>query len=342
MKHFLRRFWIALLALAMLLTASCQAAGGDSAAPADGIYTPDEFYYAGGTGKARFSCPQIRLENGEAWALLTVDSKNYTYFKVDDVIYETTVEDGSASAEIPVRLNAVTTVTGQTTAMSQPHEITYQIYVYLAAAGEDDTPDELRLPGLTLTGQEENRAAALFSIARYEGGFALLTLKDGPRYLIVPEETEAPALLPPDVLVITEPVKAVYIGEEKLFDRLTEAAGEEAESVLTLAGFESDRAEFLGSFDDLNMAGLLKNGCSLALLPGVFADPDLPEEDAKALQSEWDALSTFGVTPFPDLSDREETELGSLEWLRAYGLLLGREESFDAAFEQLAQEVEKK
>ena len=94
----------------------------------DGEYQA-ELTLEGGSGKASVDSPApLKVENGEATLTLTWSSPNYDYMIVDGVKYEPVNEEGNSVFEIPVKvLNEPFDVIGDTTAMSEPHEIEYKL-----------------------------------------------------------------------------------------------------------------------------------------------------------------------------------------------------------------------
>lgn len=119
--------------------------GAGEKTPADGTYTPDWFDFSGGTGKLQITCDQVTVRNGSAWALLGFDSSHVQYVKADGGQYDISGQQ----AEIPVSLNENQTILVMTTAMSQPHEISYRIYVGLAEPGSKAAQAETAEAGVT-------------------------------------------------------------------------------------------------------------------------------------------------------------------------------------------------
>lgn len=107
----------------------------------DGVYTPDSFSFSGGSGRATISCKQVTVQNGQAYATIAFSSANYGYVKAAGRVYYPTYEGGVSNFTIPVQLNQNNTIIGMTTAMSAAHEITYTIFVYIAAAEGKDAAD---------------------------------------------------------------------------------------------------------------------------------------------------------------------------------------------------------
>lgn len=101
---------------------------------ADGVYTPDGFSFSGGTGKVTISCSKITVTNGQAYATIAFSSPYYGYVKANGNKYMANVSGGSSIFTIPVELNKNNTIIGMTTRMSVAHEISYNIFISLAAA----------------------------------------------------------------------------------------------------------------------------------------------------------------------------------------------------------------
>ena len=95
---------------------------------ADGEYQA-ELTLEGGTGKATVESPApLKVENGVATLTLTWSSPNYDYMIVDGVEYKPVNTEGNSVFEIPVKvLNEPFDIIGDTTAMSEPHEIEYKL-----------------------------------------------------------------------------------------------------------------------------------------------------------------------------------------------------------------------
>lgn len=83
----------------------------------------------GGTGKATIDSPaDMTVKDGQATLTVVWSSPHYDYMIVDGEKYEPVNEDGNSVFEIPVpKLNEPFKVIADTTAMSEPHEIEYEI-----------------------------------------------------------------------------------------------------------------------------------------------------------------------------------------------------------------------
>lgn len=98
----------------------------------DGEYTVD-VALEGGTGRASVESPaKLVVADGEATLTVVWSSENYDYMKIGDEKYDPVNEEGNSTFEIPVsKLNEPFMVIADTTAMSEPHEIEYELTVTL-------------------------------------------------------------------------------------------------------------------------------------------------------------------------------------------------------------------
>ena len=57
-----------------------------------------------------------------------------------------------------------------------------------------------------------------FSVDYYDGGYAMITIKDSGCYLVVPEGKSEPSGLPDDVVVIKQPLENIYLAATSAMD----------------------------------------------------------------------------------------------------------------------------
>ena len=83
----------------------------------------------GGSGRASVYSPtQLVVEGGQVTASIVWSSPNYDYMIVDGERYEPTNNEGNSTFSIPIKtLGVPIKVTADTTAMSEPHEIDYEL-----------------------------------------------------------------------------------------------------------------------------------------------------------------------------------------------------------------------
>ena len=53
--------------------------------------------------------------------------------------------------------------------------------------------------------------ATQFSVDYYAGGYKLICLSDNSRFLIVPEDAEAPAGIDKDITILHQPIQNIYL-----------------------------------------------------------------------------------------------------------------------------------
>ena len=175
-------------------TSGSTAAVDSSTGLKDGVYTPDAFSWSGGTGKVNILCKSVTVTDGKAYATIAFTSSKYGYIKASGNIYYTSVIDGQSVATIPVTLNKNNTIIGMTTAMSAAHEISYNIYIYLAGAegakggnsgkaigsgsSKSETLDEEApdIIGLSYDSETEITYAEKFRIYHYDQGVTLIEI----------------------------------------------------------------------------------------------------------------------------------------------------------------------
>ena len=353
-----KRFLAALLALALLIGAALAAgATGAEAALPDGEYAPDGFSFSGGSGRVTITCPKLRVTGGAVVATLVFSSPNYPRLAVDGVAYDATHEGDTSVFEVPAPVNADFTVVGTTTAMSEPHDIAYTLRISMGeevpadAADEESGPDEAaqvaldardrEVPGLTWRGELPLRYAREFAVDLYDGGYKLLSLSDGARYLVVPEGGDVPDGLDADVRVLRQPVRRAYLAATSamaLLDALDAVdavrfSGTRREGWTVEAAQEAmARGDVLyaGKYSEPDYELLLGGGCDLAVESTMI----LHVPKVRRM------LEELGIPVLVERSSYEAHPLGRTEWVKLYGALLDREERAEAFFDEQAAAVE--
>ena len=130
----------------------------------DGSYVPTVFEVSGGTGKVKITCPEVVLTEGKAQARIEFSSPHYEWVKVDGVQYDPENADDAERANsvfsIPVRLDEEMTISGLTTAMSEPHEIEYTLFISLTQEEAKSTADQSEEDAEGKDGAEDSSANA--------------------------------------------------------------------------------------------------------------------------------------------------------------------------------------
>ena len=320
------------LLLAALVFALCACALAEGVLP-DGVYEPDEFSFSGGSGRVEISCPRVTVSAGEVTASILFSSPNYTRVLLDGVEYEGEHTDETSLFELPVPINRAFELVGTTTAMSQPHDVSYTLFIRLGAA--DD------LAGLAYESTMPLDYAECFSVDYYAGGYALIDVKDGARCLAVPEGMPVPEGLDPAIVVLQKPLDKMYLANTAamaLIDRLgaldsVRFSGAQAEDWTVEAAaraMDEGRILYAGKYSEPDYELLVREGCDLAVENTMLLHAPKVQE----------LLELLGIPVFIDRSSYEPHPLGRTEWIKLYGVLLDRPSEADAFFETQKAAVE--
>lgn len=194
---------------------------------------------------------------------------------------------------------------------------------------------------LTFDHSMELKYAREFSVDYYQDGFALLTIAQDGRYLVVPEGKTAPEDLKDDIVVLQKPLNHIYLAASAVMDMFLKMDAldtirfsalkqnswyiEEIRQVM-----EKGDILYAGSYSAPDYEKILAEQCSLAIENTmIYHTPEVKEQ-----------LTKFGIPVLVDYSSYESEPLGRTEWVRLYGLLTDREEAADAAFEEQVKAFE--
>lgn len=172
------------------------------------------FTWSGGSGRISISCTDVTEENGEYQATLHFENTSGREASFDRVRVNGTVYEGKNTFTIPVILNEDMSIEGRTTAMSEPHWITYTIRIGEAGTEAQQTDwnvlDETApgIEGLTAEEDQEAAAAEHLRIFRYRGGIRLLEEEIGSGGSAGPGEAAGAAEAKDTESVETEPADA--------------------------------------------------------------------------------------------------------------------------------------
>ena len=321
---------LAALAFACL----CVGALAEDALP-DGSYAPDDFTFSGGTGRVEITCPEVTVTDGTAVATIVFSSPNYATLTLDGAAYEAERTETASLFRVSAPLNRAFEIAAVTTAMSKPHEIAYTLFIRLDAAGEEG------LPGLRHESSMALDYAECFSVDYYAGGYQLVTVDDGARYLAVPEDMPVPEGLDPSILVLQKPLDRIYLAATSamaLVDRLgaldaVRFSSQRAEdwSVASAAeAMNEGRVLYAGKYSEPDYELLLREGCDIAVENTMLLHAPKVRE----------LLGLLGIPVFIDRSSYEPHPLGRTEWIRLYGALLDREAEAAAFFDEKKAAVE--
>lgn len=174
-----------------------------------------------------------------------------------------------------------------------------------------------------------------FSVDYYDNGFAMITIADDNRYLVVPEGETVPGGLPDDVTVIRRPLNNIYLVATSAMDLFCSL---DAVDRITLSGtdasgwyirearqaIESGAMSYAGKYNAPDYELILSKSCDLAVESTmIYHSPEVKEQ-----------LETLGIPVLVERSSYESHPLGRMEWLKLYAVLLGREEMAGELFDR--------
>ena len=181
-----------------------------------------------------------------------------------------------------------------------------------------------------------------FSVDYYEGGYKVLTTRDGTKVLTVPEDQEIPEGIEEDTIILQEPVSNLYLvssGVMDMFDKI---------NAINTLSFSSQKADgwyiedakkameeghlvYAGKYSKPDYELLVSGNCSLAI------ENTMIQHTPKVIEM----LSDFDIPTLIEYSSYENEPLGRMEWVKFFGALTGREEEAERIFGEQEQIVEK-
>lgn len=198
----------------------------------------------------------------------------------------------------------------------------------------------------SVSGLEYERSMELsyaeeFSVDYYKGGYALITIADSDKFLVVPKGKEAPENMEENIAVLKQPLNNIYLvatsamdffvsldGLEKIRLSGTNENGwyiEEAKKAL-----KDGSILFAGKYSAPDYELILGENCSLAVESTmIYHTPEVKEK-----------LEQFEIPVLVERSSYESHPLGRTEWIKLYGVLLGKEEEAERLFKEQEERME--
>ncbi len=180
-----------------------------------------------------------------------------------------------------------------------------------------------------------------FSVDYYKGGYALITIADSDKFLIVPEGKEAPENREENIAVLKQPLNNIYLVATSAMDFFVSLDGLES---IRLSGTnengwyieEAKKALkdgsilFAGKYNAPDYELILGENCSLAVESTmIYHTPEVKEK-----------LEQFKIPVLVERSSYESHPLGRTEWIKLYGVLLGKEEEAERLFKEQEERME--
>lgn len=183
--------------------------------------------------------------------------------------------------------------------------------------------------------------AQQFTADCYEGGYTMLTIAESDaRFLVVPEDAAEVDGLPADVTVLRQPVENIYLVSTSVMDLLLHLdaldsvafSGTKAEGWYLPAvqqAMEEGKIAYAGKYSAPDYEQILAAGCRLAIENTmILHTPEVKEQ-----------LEHFGIPVLVERSSYESGPLARMEWIKFYGILLGKEELAQQVFDRQAERI---
>ena len=206
------------------------------------------------------------------------------------------------------------------------------------AAAPADAPV---IEGLTFTEESPLKYATVFRLFRYEGGYTLIRIDNGGDFLVVPEGAAVPAKMDSSVTVLQQPLDKIYLAATSAMSlfaavdaldhiRLTGTRESGWYIDAAVEAMQRGDIEFAGKYSEPDYERLIDEECDLAIESTmIYHTPKVKE-----------MIELLGIPVLVDSSSRESHPLGRSEWMKLYGVLLGRENEASTAFDAQKQKIE--
>ena len=183
--------------------------------------------------------------------------------------------------------------------------------------------------------------ATQFTADCYEGGYTMLTLTEsGEQFLVTPEDAAAVEGLPGSVTVLRQPIRNIYLVSTSVMDLFLTLDGLDS---VTLSGtraegwyldearaaMEAGRIAYAGKYSAPDYERILTAECGLAVENTmIYHTPEVKEQ-----------LERFGIPVLVERSSYESSPLARMEWIKLYGILLGKEALAEEVFARQARRI---
>ncbi len=183
--------------------------------------------------------------------------------------------------------------------------------------------------------------AQQFTAECYEGGYILLSVPASEeQFLVVPESAAVPEDVPEGVTVLQQPVQNIYLVSTSVMDLFIhlDALDSIAMSGTRAEGWYLDEAKdamqnggiaYAGKYSAPDYEQILAANCGLAIENTmILHTPEVKEQ-----------LERFGIPVLVERSSYESSPLARMEWIKFYGILLGKREQAEQVFARQAERI---
>lgn len=327
-----------------------------------GTYTC-EVELTGGSGRATVESPaEVESSKEGNTVKLVWSSSNYDYMLVDNVRYDNEADaDSNSVFTIPfAEFDKPFTVIGDTTAMSTPHEIEYQITVYApghsleAGAVEksetEASSDSYKLTGLTLVDSLELDYAKGFSVDYYEddegNGYKFISIsgingKGDNQYFLMGQKAVPDSVSVSDNVSVVVNTDKTYLVSTSVMDLMDQIgalediafSGTKAKDWYiknARTAMKNGEMVYAGKYSAPDYELLVSSGCNFAIENTMISHT--PETLEK--------LKELGIPVLVEMSSYESSPLARLEWIKLYGCIYGKEDKANEVFENQVARVD--
>lgn len=174
-----------------------------------------------------------------------------------------------------------------------------------------------------------------FSVDYYEGGYKILTTKDGTKILTVPKDKDTPKGIDEDTIVLKEPVSNLYLVSSAvmdMFDKIdaidTIKFSAQKEDGWYIDGakeaMEAGELVYAGKYSKPDYELLVSGNCTLAIENNMINHtPEVVE-----------MLKSFDIPSVIEYSSYESDPLGRMEWVKFFGALTDKEDEAVKVFDE--------
>ena len=204
----------------------------------------------------------------------------------------------------------------------------------LALSGCSSKTEPANTESLVFSHHYQLDYAQQFTADCYEGGYTMVSIPDsGQKFLVVPQDAAEVDSLPADVTVLRQPVENIYLVSTSVMDLILHL---DALDSVTLSGTRAEgwylpeakqamkegRIAYAGKYSAPDYEQILAANCSLAIQNTmILHTPEVKEQ-----------LEHFGIPVLVERSSYESGPLERMEWIKLYGILLGKEDTAEQVF----------
>ena len=194
-------------------------------------------------------------------------------------------------------------------------------------------------PTLTVESSYPLQYAKQFAVDECTGGYELITIADS-QYLVVPQGAAVPEDLPQGTTVLQQPIENIYLVSTSAMDPIISLGALDS---IALSGTKADgwylpeakaamqagQIAYAGKYSAPDYETILASGCGLAIENTmIYHTPEVKEQ-----------LEKFGIPVLVERSSYENDPLARMEWVKLYGILLGKQQEAEQLFDTQVQRV---